>query len=60
MRKFTLVKTYPDDKLLWNNIKGKTGVFLTVLFSRKFSKHVLFHCYPEPCGPNTLHWPRRL
>ena len=38
-RKFTLlVKPYPDDKLLWNNIKMKRGVFLKVLFSRKFSE----------------------
>ncbi|KAM7228679.1 hypothetical protein CapIbe_019967 [Capra ibex] len=28
----------PDDKLLWNNIKMKRGVFLKVLFSRKFSE----------------------
>ena len=45
MRKLTpLVKTYPRDKLLWNNVKVKTGVFLMALFSRKFSKCVLFHC----------------
>ena len=49
-RKFTLlVKTYPDDKLLWNNIKMKSGVFLKVLFSRKFSECAVFPCSPEMC-----------